>query len=65
MEIEAGGPRDEPQQSLLRFRVWHNYRRKPNDPQRADKDPQLKMAHNGTSNSDGHGITTLAHARTR
>eukprot|EP01044_Picomonas_judraskeda_P035769 COSAG03_NODE_15468_length_430_cov_0.779456_1_plen_58_part_10 len=42
MEIEAGGPRDEPQQSLLRFRVRHNHRRKPNDPQRADSGQQLK-----------------------
>ena len=46
METEAGGPRDEPQQSLLRFRVRHNHRRKPNDPQRADSGQQLKTGAN-------------------
>ena len=35
-EMEAGGARDGPQQSLLRYRVRLNHRRKPSDPQRAD-----------------------------
>ena len=30
-EMEAGGTKDGPQQSLLRYRVRLNHRRKPND----------------------------------
>ena len=40
-EMEAGGTRDGPQQSLLRYRVRLNHRRKPSDPQRADGEQRL------------------------
>ena len=45
-EMEAGGARDGPQQSLLRYRVRLSHRRKPSDPQRADSEqrPQTYSA---------------------